>query len=299
MSTLLLVDGNYYVYRSFHAIRGLTNSRGEPTNAIYGFIRALRKMVADIQPDFAAVAWDQGLPRRRTEMHPAYKAQRAEMPEDMRPQIAFLRETAPLMGFTSLSLPDTEADDLIATYAHAARNKDMDVVIATNDKDLMQLVDTHVHIYSTHKKDLELTKQGFALLSREDVKNKWGLPPEQIGELLALMGDSVDNIPGVEGFGQKTALRWLEKFGSLQNLIDQSDQIDNPRIREVLMRSKEQIFLNREMVRLDTDLPMPASLNDLALKINYPLFIQALKTCEFKSLLTEVELESRGQMELF
>lgn len=164
MPKLLLIDGNYYVYRSFHAIRGLSNSRGEPTNAIYGFIRAARKMLADLKPDSAGIAWDQGIPLRRTELQPAYKAQRPEMPEDMRPQIAFLRRVTPWMGFPELICPDTEADDLIASYVHSALAEGFEVVIATNDKDLMQLVSDRVRIYSTNKADIGTSREGFALL---------------------------------------------------------------------------------------------------------------------------------------
>jgi 5'-3' exonuclease len=121
---LLLVDGHYYVYRSFFAIRDLSNSRGEPTNAIYGFVKTLRRMVKDLNPQLGAVVWDEGLPARRTDLQPAYKQQRAEMPVEMRPQLGFIREIVPLLGFRSVSLPDTEADDLMASYACAAVRQD-------------------------------------------------------------------------------------------------------------------------------------------------------------------------------
>ena len=143
---LLLVDGHYYVYRSFFAIRDLSNSKGEPTNAIYGFIKTLRRMVKDLAPDLGAVVWDEGLPARRTELQPAYKQHRAEMPAEMRPQLAFIRDIVPLLGFHSVSLPDTEADDLMASYACAAVGRKMEVILATNDKDLFQFVDENFRI---------------------------------------------------------------------------------------------------------------------------------------------------------
>jgi DNA polymerase-1 len=184
---LLLVDGHYYLYRSFFAIRGLQNSRGEPTNAIFGFIKALRKMLADIRPDRAAVIWDCGLPARRVELQPAYKQNRSEMPDDLRPQEDWLQEKIPLLGTASLFVENTEADDLIASYAVAARREGAEVVIATNDKDILQLVDESTRIYSTAKADLG--DGTFALLGPVEVASKWGVPAARIADVLALTGD--------------------------------------------------------------------------------------------------------------
>ena len=136
---LLLIDGHYYVYRSFFAIRELSNSRGEPTNAIYGFVKTVRRMVKDLSPDFGAIIWDAGIPKRRSDLQPAYKETRTEMPELMRPQLTFIQNLAPLLGFASLWLPDTEADDLMASYTCAARDRGDEIVLATNDKDLCRL----------------------------------------------------------------------------------------------------------------------------------------------------------------
>src|SRR5450432_2093850 len=194
---LLLVDGHYYVYRSFFAIRNLSNSRGEPTNAIYGFVKTIRRMVKDLQPGLGAVIWDEGLPERRTQLQPEYKQQRAEMPDEMKPQLDFIRKLMPSLGFQSLGLPNTEADDLMASYACEAIGKKIEVVLATNDKDLFQLVDDGVKVYSTNKNDLASPGETFALLGGESVMKKWGVPPQRIGEVLCLIGDSVDNIPGV------------------------------------------------------------------------------------------------------
>ena len=150
---LLLVDGHYYLYRSFYAIRGLRNSRGEPTNAIYGYAKAIRKMLADLKPDLAAVIWDRGLPARRTTLQPEYKQNRTEMPGDLRPQEEWLQENIPLFGPASVSAENTEADDLIASYARAASAEGVEVIIATNDKDILQLTCDRIRIYSTAKTD--------------------------------------------------------------------------------------------------------------------------------------------------
>jgi len=138
---LLLIDGHYYVYRSFFAIPNLSNSRGEPTNAIFGFTKTLRLMLKHLQPEYGAVFWDEGLPQKRIELQPGYKETRKEMPQPMVPQLDYLRTLTPILGFKNISLPNTEADDLMGCYAIAAcRRKEMEVILATNDKDLYQLV---------------------------------------------------------------------------------------------------------------------------------------------------------------
>lgn len=291
---LLLVDGHYYAYRSFHAIRNLTNSRGEPTGAIYGFTKALRRMVKDLQPDLAAVVWDMGLPERRTKLQPEYKQQRAEMPADMVPQLERIQVIVPQLGFQSLGLPDTEADDLIASYAIAAVAKKIDVVLATNDKDLFQLMDDSVKVYSTNKTDLASLHDTFALLGNDHVVKKWGIPPAQIGEILCLIGDTSDNIPGIGGLGPKNAAALLRECGNLDKILADPDCIKNERIREKIKTSIPQIHQNREMVRLDLDLPLPVPVGELKIRPDYPSLIASLEACGFRSLLDEVKAESLG-----
>lgn len=292
MKKLLLIDGHYYVYRSFFAIRELANSKGEPTNAIYGFIKTVRKMVKDLNPDYVAVVWDMGLPKRRVELQPEYKQQRAEMPDAMRPQITFIQEVVPLMGFASLGLPDTEADDLMGSYAVAARDQGHEVVLATNDKDLFQLVGDQVKVYSTNKTDLADPKDAFALLGVEAVRKKWEIEPGQIGDLLALLGDSVDNIPGVEGIGKKGAANLLNAYGSLQAVLDNPAIVKNEKLREKLVSSRTLIEQNREMVRLDLDLPLPQPVEELTVRPDYPPLITKLESCEFKGLFAEIKAEA-------
>lgn len=289
---LLLVDGHYYVYRSFFAIQSLSNSKGEPTNAIYGFVKTVRKMLKDLQPDRAAVLWDEGLPQRRTQLQPEYKTNRAEMPEKMRPQLGIIRDLVPLLGVASLGLPDTEADDLMASYAVAARAMGHEVILATNDKDLFQLVDEKVSVYSTNKSDLANPKDPHALLGIEAVTTKWGVPPGRIGDVLALIGDTVDNIPGVAGLGPKTATRMITEGGGLDALLANPDLIASVKTREKFVGARAQIEANREMVRLDLDLPLPQPIDDLGVAPRYPELIAELKKCEFKGLLAEVEAEA-------
>ncbi|HEX8371813.1 MAG TPA: 5'-3' exonuclease H3TH domain-containing protein [Chthoniobacterales bacterium] len=288
---LLLIDGHYYVYRSFFAIRGLTNSAGVPTNAVYGFVKTIRKMLKDLQPDLAAVIWDEGLPERRTALQPEYKAQRTEMPGDMIPQLGLIRDLVPMMGLASLGLEGHEADDLMASYAVAARDLGHETIVATNDKDLFQLVGPLVHIYSTNKTDLAQPTDPHALLGPEAVQKKWGVAPPQIGDSLALIGDSVDNIPGVPGIGPKTATQLIQQFGSLGALLDNPAAIASEKIREKIINARAQIEQNCEMVRLDLDLPLPQPLDTLTITPRYEDWIAEMRKCEFKSLTIEIQTE--------
>ena len=289
---LLLIDGHYYVYRSFFAIPNLSNSRGEPTNAIFGFTKTLRLMLKHLQPDLGAVVWDEGVPQRRVELQPAYKETRKEMPKPMIPQLEFIQNLTPLLGFRNISLPDTEADDLMGCYAIAAcKRPGMEVVLATNDKDLYQLVGPCVKVYTTAKADLASPKDAFALLSEDHVATKWEVPPKLIGDVLALTGDSVDNIPGV-GLGRKTAAALIREFGGLELLLTNIDKVKSARTREKLINSREQILQNRRMVDLDCHLELPVPIDQLQIEPDYPNLIRALEHCEFKSLLQEVRDEA-------
>ena len=287
---LLLIDGHYYVYRSFFAIQNLSNSRGEPTNAIYGFTKTIRRMLKDLQAEMGAVFWDEGLPTRRVELQPAYKETRKEMPQPMIPQLDFIQKLTPLMGFNNISLPNTEADDLMGCYAIAAAQRGWEVILATNDKDLFQLVDDKVKVYTTAKADLASPKDTYALLGEKEVVAKWDVPPGLIGDVLAIAGDSVDNIPGA-GLGRKAAAALLKEHGGLEGLLSNLDKVKSVRSREKLTAAREQILQNRKMVALDCDTELPVPLDDLRITPDYPALLDALEKCEFKSLLQEVREE--------
>ena len=289
---LLLIDGHYYVYRSFFAIPNLSNSKGEPTNAIFGFTKTLRLMVKHLQPELGAVFWDEGMPERRVKLQPAYKETRKEMPKPMVPQLDFIQKLTPLLGFRNISLPNTEADDLMGCYAIAAcKRAEMEVVLATNDKDLYQLVGPCVKVYTTAKAELASPKDAFALLGEDRVSAKWEVPPNLIGDVLALAGDSVDNIPGV-GLGRKTAAALIREFGGLEPLLANIDKVKSARTREKLINSRDQILDNRKMVDLDCDLELPVPIDELRIEPDYPNLIRRLEQCEFKSLLQEIREEA-------
>jgi DNA polymerase-1 len=289
---LLLIDGHYYVYRSFFAIPNLSNSKGEPTNAIFGFTKTLRLMIKHLQPKYGAVFWDEGLPQKRVELQPGYKETRKEMPLPMVPQLDFIRQLTPMLGFKNISLPNTEADDLMGCYAVAAcKRKGIEVILATNDKDLYQLVGPCVKVYSTAKADLPTPKDAFTLLGEEQVTTKWDVPPKWIGDVLAIAGDSVDNIPGV-GVGRKAAAKLIQEFGGLDQLLDKIDTVKSEKTKEKLRNARDQILQNRKMVALDCDIELPAPIDDLVIKPDYPALIAQMEKCEFKSLLQEVKDEA-------
>ena len=286
---LLLVDGHYYAYRSFFAIRGLTNSRGEPTNAVFGFVKALRKMLADVTPDAAAVVWDAGLPERRMELLPTYKQQREETPDDLQTQFPVIEEAVAALGVRNVSLEGHEADDLIASYVAAARREKAEVVIATNDKDIYSLVGHGVAVYSTNKTDLKDPKDGFALLGPAEVEAKWGVPADQIPDVLALTGDAVDNIPGVEGVGPKTAAKLIREHGSATWLAENPSAVKNDKLREKVAAASDRIRDNLELVRLETDLSLPVPVSALTIQPHPAAVVALAKKCQFRSLLAEYE----------
>lgn len=301
---LLLVDGHYYAYRSFFAIRDLTNSRGEPTNAVFGFVKALRKMLADVKPDAAAVVWDAGLPERRMELLPTYKQQREETPGDLEVQFPVIEQAVRALGLHNVSLTGHEADDLIASYAAEAAKMKAEVVIATNDKDIYALVGPGVRIYSTNKTDLKDPQDGFALLGPAEVESKWGVPPDSIPDVLALTGDTVDNIPGVEGVGPKTAAKLVREHGPVSLLLGNPQVIKNEKLRDKVAAAVDRLRDNLELVRLDHDLPLPVATGELQIKPDAAAVVALARQCEFRSLLAEFEklaktAGSAAQGELF
>src|SRR5213083_3419506 len=250
-------------------------------------------MIKHLQPELGAVFWDEGMPERRVKLQPAYKETRKEMPKPMVPQLDFIQETlTPPLGFKNISLPNTEADDLMGCYAIAAcKRAGMEVVLATNDKDLFQLVGPCVKVYTTAKADLASPKDAFALLSEDQVAAKWEVSPGLIGDVLALTGDTVDNIPGI-GLGRKTAAGLIREFGGLEPLLNNIEKVKSAKTRETLANAREQILQNRKMVELDCRIELPVPIDQLQIEPDYPALIAALETCEFKSLLQEVRDEA-------
>ena len=245
MKRMILIDAYGQIYRSFFAVRGLTNKKGEPVNALYGIARFLLGLEENQPSEFGAVAFDKGKCRRRCELLPEYKAQRPPMPEDLRSQIAPIKSWLEAFGWPMLEQEGIEADDLIASVA--ALREDCRVDILSYDKDLMQLVNDQVHILQPDKNSAWIT------LGQAEVEEKFGIRPEFIIDYLAMLGDSSDNIRGVEGVGAKTAAKLIQQFGPIENIFAHLEEAGSARLQENLQQSRELLLRNRELIRLDQD----------------------------------------------
>jgi DNA polymerase-1 len=244
---LLIIDGHAYAYRAFHAIRELRSPSGRPTNAIYGFIKMLGKLRTVLKPTHLIVVWDGGLSAERMVALPEYKAQRPEMPGDLKPQFDEMTAYLNAAGIASFCRDGVEADDYIACLSRSAVETGMSVVIASADKDFMQLVSPQVGLFNPNDKSE-------AVWTDEQVRRKTGVAPQQIVDWLSLMGDSVDNISGVPGVGPKTATALLDQFGSIDALYARLDEVKSEKLRMALQISENNVRRNRALVRLQDDL---------------------------------------------
>jgi DNA polymerase-1 len=259
VARLLIIDGHAYAYRAFYAIRELRSPEGKPTNAIFGFIKMLEKMVSAMKPEFVAVIWDGGLSVERLALMPDYKAQRPEMPTELEGQFDEIISYLKAVGVSSLVRPGIEADDYIASLARQAELTGVQVVIASSDKDFMQLVSPQIGLFNPNDKSE-------TVWTDVQVREKTGVEPGQIVDWLSLMGDAVDNIPGVPGIGPKTAADLLGKFGSLNNLLARLSDVKTERLRLSLSGAADKVRRNVEMVRLRDDLPCEFSASEYCIK---------------------------------
>src|SRR5688572_20274553 len=216
MKTLLLVDGSSYLYRAFHALPDLRNARGEPTGAIYGVLNMLRRLHKDVRADYSACIFDAKGKTFRDDAYPQYKANRAPMPDDLSEQIAPLQEAIVAMGWPMLVVEGVEADDVIGTLAREAGCSGMRVVISTGDKDMAQLVSPSITLVNTMTNEI---------LDESAVQTKFGVTPGRFIDYLTLIGDAIDNVPGVDKVGPKTAVKWLSQYGALDDLIQHAGEI--------------------------------------------------------------------------
>ena len=250
--TLLLVDGSSYLYRAYHAMAQLSAPDGAPTGALYGVLNMLRRLRADYVHDYCAVVFDAKGKNFRHEMFPDYKATRPPMPDDLRPQAEALPDLVRLMGWPVLVIPQVEADDVIGTLAAMGGEAGWNVVVSTGDKDMAQLVNERVTLVNTMSGET---------LDIEGVKAKFGVRPDQIRDYLALMGDKVDNVPGVEKCGPKTAVKWLEAYGSLAGVMEHAAEIKG-KVGENLQAALPQLPLSYDLVTIKTDVDLHTELSD-------------------------------------
>jgi DNA polymerase-1 len=284
---LFLIDGFSNIFRAFYAIRNLSNSKGEPTNAVYGFVQMLRKLLREDNPELVGVALDVSGETVRSEKFEDYKANRAPMPEDLVPQVPWIRKAIEAHNIPILEEARYEADDVLGTLAKKAAAAGYDVVLVSSDKDLMQLVDEQISLYHTGRDKL---------YSPATVEEDFGVPPERVVDVLALKGDAVDNVPGVPGIGDKGAIQLIKEFGSLDELLERAEEVKRKSYREGLQEHRDQAVLSYELVTIHTDLPIEFEAAELQ---HDPPDRDALeelyREMEFFSLLEE--LKSTGETE--
>lgn len=285
---LFLVDGHSFCYRAYYAIRQLSNSRGEPTNAIYGFITMLRKLIEQYKPDHVAICFDHAAPTFRHEKYKEYKAHRSPMPEDLVSQIEPIKEFCRAYRYSIFECPGYEADDVIGTLAVKGEQRGYDVFIITGDKDAMQLVTDHIRILNPHKDGL--------VIGREEVKKRFeGLGPEKVVEVMALMGDASDNIPGIPGVGEKTAIRLIQEFGSVENLVKYAGKIKAKKQQELIRKHEADAVLSKDLARIDTAVDFGIDWEALALQRPDEEKLTALvQRYEFRTLLKDLTPQGRA-----
>jgi DNA polymerase I len=290
--TILLVDAHAYAYRSFFAIRQLTSPSGEPTNAIYGFIKALAKMQNDLQPSHLLAVWDGGLAAERVAALPEYKINRPSMPEDLDRQIEGLMQYLAAARVASYCQPGIEADDFIATVTRQAVNAGWDTVIASSDKDFFQLVSLRVRLLNPNGKAETLWQEA-------QVREKTGVAPAQIVDWLSLIGDSVDNIAGVPGVGSKTAADLLQQYQSVDGIYAHLGDLKSEKLRLSLQSAEGAVRRNQKLIRLKDDLPCEFSLEDFAVKAGDPERLRELYArWGFKTLAASLDREPETQSDL-
>ncbi len=284
---LLLVDGSSYLYRAFHAMPSLNNSKGEQTGAVYGMTNMLRRLLREYKDHHMAVIFDAPGKTFRDDLYPEYKANRPPMPEELVAQIEPIHEIVRALGVPLLMVEGVEADDVIGTLAERAREEGFEVVISTGDKDMAQLVDSRIRI--------ENTMDG-GTLDPEGVKNKFGVSPEQMVDFLTLVGDSVDNIPGVPKVGPKTAAKWLDTYETLDAIVESADEIKG-KVGENLRASLKQLPLSKQLVTINRSVDLDMDPSDLA--VSAP-DVAALKNwysrLEFKTWLSEILDEGSAEV---
>ncbi len=281
MTSMILIDGSSYLYRAFHALPPLSNRAGEPTGALLGVVNMLRA-TRQAAPDYVAFVSDAPGPTFRDKMYAEYKANRPPMPDDLRAQIEPMLNIVAALGFPILRVAGVEADDVIGTLARQAAASGIDVAISTSDKDFAQLVDTRITLVNT------MTGK---TTDAEGVREKFGVPPQQIIDFLALTGDSIDNVPGVTKCGPKTAAKWLEKYGSLDAVMDSAEGIGG-KIGEYLRAAVGHLPLSRELVTIKTDVALDQGPTDLAFRAPDVEALRSFYTrYEFRAALKELDTD--------
>ncbi|MBI2083186.1 MAG: DNA polymerase I [Deltaproteobacteria bacterium] len=282
MDRLYLIDASGYIFRAYYAIRPLSTSKGLPTNALYGFTSMLLKLIREEKPDHIACVFDVSRKTWRNDKFPDYKANRAEAPADLIPQFPYFRKIARALNLPVLELENFEADDVIGTIAKKMEDKNLETIIVTGDKDMMQLVNQKITIFDSMKEKR---------IGIPEVRERFGVDPERVPDVLALAGDSSDNIPGVSGIGEKTAIKLLQEYGTLENLLKQSEKVPG-KLGEKLRQYEKEALLFRELATIVTDAPIHFDFKNFKLQEpDGPALKELFTELEFHRLLSELAPE--------
>jgi len=277
---LFLIDGNSFCYRAYYAIRSLTTSKGQPTNAVYGFVAMLNKIIKEEAPDLLAICFDLKGPTFRHKKYEKYKIHRKPMPDDLVSQIPIIKKMITAYNIPIFELEGYEADDVLATIAKKAASSQIEAYIATSDKDALQIVNDCIKVYNASKGIVYDSKM---------VKSKYGVGPEKITDLMALMGDASDNIPGITGIGEKGAVELLHQFGSLDNVLSNLKDIKSASKRSLIEAGIDQARLSKDLATIDVDVPIEVDIEELKLKEpDRDSLIELFRALEFKNLLREL-----------
>jgi DNA polymerase-1 len=289
-NTLYIIDGSAYIYRAYHAVAPLTNSSGQYTHAVYGFINIIRRLIKDKNPSRLFVAWDSRGKVFRHDMYSEYKANRPPMPDDLASQLPYIKKYVEAAAIASVEIPGVEADDIIATAALNFEKEGHKVVIVSGDKDLLQLVSDSITAWDPMKnKTIDI----------EGVKEKYNVGPDQLLDCFALMGDSSDNVPGVPGVGPKTAQKLINEHKTLDQLYADIDTLKKSKMKEKLIAHRDDAFMSRDLIRLKTDVELPADMDFSIGEADTTELYQLYEELEFKTLLKEVEVLDRVDTQAF
>ena len=257
MKKLMIIDGSSLLFRAFFALPPLKSALGTPTNAVYGFLTMLIKLYEEINPDYIAVAFDKGRQTFRTEMYSEYKGNRPDAPEDLRPQFSLIQDVLKALGICVIEEEGFEGDDILGSLSKKFGAPDMAVQIITGDRDNLQLVTEHSHVFLTKKGISDMLE-----VTLDNMEELYGYGPDKVIEMKALMGDSSDNIPGVPGVGEKTALKLITEYGNLESVYDHIEDISGKKLKERLVENKELAFLSRELATIKTDMELSYKVED-------------------------------------
>jgi len=288
---LVIIDGNSLMHRAFYALPPLTNSKGLHTNVIYGFINMLYKLIDELKPTHIGIAFDRKAPTLRHKEYAEYKAGRQKMSEDMVEQIPVLKEIIAAMNIKQMEIDGYEADDIIGTVSELCSSKEIEALIVTGDKDAFQLINQHVHVFMTKKGISEMVE-----FDRDKLMEVYEITPEQVTDMKGLMGDASDNIPGVPGIGEKTALSLIKQYATLENTLEHSSEIKKNKVRENLETYREQAVFSKKLATIIRNVPIDMSIDEF--QLNTPdsqKLYEYFKELEFKNLINKMEAEGKAQ----